>query len=77
MDSDKIKGKFSNKEYYAKDAIRILDPKQAALYWNNHVEPLDIYPSRDYKTNKALIVFVFKRDETKEVFDLWCKHELE
>ena len=58
MDSDKIKGKFSNKEYYAKDAIRILDPKQAALYWNNHVEPLDIYPSRDYKTNKALIVFV-------------------
>ena len=77
MDSDKIKGKFSHKEYYAKDAIRILDPKQAALYWNNHVEPLDIYPSRDYKTNKALIVFVFKRDETKEVFDLWCKHELE
>ena len=77
MDSDKIKGKFSNKEYYAKDAIRILDPKQAALQWNNHVEPLDIYPSRDYKTNKALIVFVFKRDETKEVFDLWCKHELE
>lgn len=77
MDSEKIKGKFSNKEYYAKDAIRILDPKQAALYWNNHVEPLDIYPSRDYKTNKALIVFVFKRDETKEVFDLWCKHELE
>lgn len=77
MDSDKIKGKFSNKEYYAKDAIRILDPKQAALYWNNHVEPLDIYPSRDYKTNKALIVFVFKRDETKEVFDLWCKHKLE
>ena len=74
---NKIKGKFSNKEYYAKDAIRILDPKQAALYWNNHVEPLDIYPSRDCKTNKALIVFVFKRDETKEVFDLWCKHELE
>lgn len=75
--NNKIKGNFSNKEYYANEAIRILDPKQAALYWNNHVEPLDIYPSRDYKTNKALIVFVFKRDETKEVFDLWCKHELE
>lgn len=74
---NKIKGKFSNKEYLASEAIRILDPRQAALYWNNHVEPLDIYPSRDYKTNKALIVFVFKRDETKEVFDLWCKHELE
>lgn len=74
---NKVKGKFSNKEYYASEAIRILDPRQAALYWNHHIEPLDIYPSRDYKTNKALIVFVFKRDETKEVFDLWCKHELE
>ena len=73
---NKIKGKFSNKEYYASEAIRILDPNQAALYWANGVEPLDIYSSRSYKTNKALIVFVFKRDETKEVFDLWCKHEL-
>lgn len=72
----KVKGKFSNKEYYASEAIRILDPSQAALYWANGVEPLDIYSSRSYKTNKALIVFVFRRDETKEVFDLWCKHEL-
>jgi hypothetical protein len=72
----KIIGKFSNKEYNAKDAIRILDPVQAALYWNNGVVPLDIFPSRDYETNKALIVYVFKRSETKQVFDLWCKHEL-
>lgn len=74
---NKIKGKYSGKEYYANDALRILDPKQAALYWNYGIEPLDIYPSRDFKTNKSLIVFVFKRNETKEVFDLWCKHELE
>lgn len=72
----KIIGKFSNKEYLASEAIRILDPNQAALYWANNVEPLDIFPSRDYKTGKALIVYVFKRSETKEVFDLWCKHEL-
>lgn len=73
---NKVKGRFSNKEYYANEAIRILDPQQAALYWAHGIEPLDIYSSRDYKTGKALIVFVFKRDETKEVFDLWCKHEL-
>ena len=73
---EKIKGKFSNKFYYANEAIRILDPMQAALYWANGVEPLDIYSSRDYKTNKALIVYVFKKSETKEVFDKRCKHEL-
>lgn len=73
---EKIKGKFSNKLYYANEAVRILDPMQAALYWANGIEPLDIYSSRDYKTNKALIVYVFKKDETKEVFDKWCNHEL-
>lgn len=72
----KIKGRFSGKEYEPSEAIRILDPMQAALYWENGVMPLDIYSSRDYKTNKALIVFVFKREDTKEVFDLWCKREL-
>lgn len=73
---EKVEGKFSNKNYYVNEAIRILDPVQAALYWANGIEPLDIYPSRDYKTNKALIVYVFKREETKDVFDKWCKHEL-
>lgn len=72
----RIKGKFSNKEYFANEAVRILNPTQAALYWCNNVEPLDIYPSRDIETQKALIVYVFRREETKEVFDLWCKREL-
>lgn len=73
---EKVKGKFSNKLYYAHEAIRILDQVQAALYWANGVEPLDIYSSRDYNTGKALIVYVFRKDDTKELFDKWCKHEL-
>ena len=72
----KVKGKYSGKWYYASEAIRILDPFQATLYWSNGIEPLDIYPSRNYETNKPLLVFVFNRSETKEVFDKWCKHEL-
>ena len=72
----KVKGKYSGKLYYASDAIRILDPFQATLYWSNGIEPLDIYPSRHYATNKPLLVFVFNRAETKDVFDKWCKHEL-
>ena len=71
-----IVGKFSKKLYHAKDAVRILDPYQAALYWANGVEPLDIYSSRNHKTGKAVIVFVFKKDETKELFDLWCQCKL-
>ncbi|MBO7518644.1 MAG: hypothetical protein J6T31_05990, partial [Methanobrevibacter sp.] len=63
---EKIKGQFSNKEYTAKEAIKILDPVQAALYWANGVEPLEIFLSRDFKTNKPLIVYVFKKEDTKE-----------
>lgn len=72
----KVKGKYSGKEYYASEAVRILDPQQAAAYWANKIVPLDIYSSRNYETNKPIIVFVFNKAETKEVFDKWCKHEL-
>lgn len=73
---NKIKGKFSEKNYDLNEVIRILDPYQAALYWANGLEPLDIYSSRDYKTNKALVVYVFDRNKTKLLFDKWCKKEL-
>jgi len=76
MDENRIAGNYSGAKYLASEAIRILDPYQAALYWNNGLEPLEIYPSRDFKTGKALIVYVFKREDTKELFDLWCKKEL-
>lgn len=72
----KIKSRFTSQDYYSNEAIRILDPMQAALYWTNGVIPLDIFPSRDYKTDKALIVYVFRKSETKEVFDKWCRREL-
>ena len=73
---NKVIGKYSGKTYCASDAIRILDPFQAAAYWANGIEPLDIYSSRHHETNKPLVVFVFNRKDTKDVFDKWCKHEL-
>lgn len=73
---NKIESRFTSQDYYASEAIRILDPFQAALYWSNGVTPLDIFPSRNYKTNKALIVYVFRKTDTKDVFDKWCRHEL-
>lgn len=73
---NKIKGKYSGKEYYAKDVVRILDPYQSAVYWASGLEPVDIYSSRDFKTNKAVIVYVFDREKSKNLFDLWCRHKL-
>ena len=72
----KITGKFSGKEYYASEAIRIMNPAQAAAYWAHGIEPLDIYSCRDVEKKPPAIAFVFRRNDTKEVFDLWCKHQL-
>lgn len=67
---------YSNEMYYPSKAIRILTPKQAAAYWLNGIKPVDIYPSRDFTTHEPVLVFVFNKEDTKEVFDLWCKKEL-
>lgn len=71
-----IKGKFSNKEYNASKAVRVLNPSQAAAYWINGVAPCDCYPSRDYETGKPVIVYIFDREQCQDVYDKWCKYEL-
>lgn len=73
---NKIKSTIFNKEYYAHEAVKILDPTQAALYWIHGLQPLDMYPSRDRKTGRAIIVYVFSRIDSKPLYDLWCKYEL-
>jgi len=73
---NKIIGKYSGKEYYASEAIRISNPLQAASYWANGLEPLDIYATRNFETHKPTIVYIFNREKSKYFFDLWCKKEL-
>ena len=63
---------YHTSRYKKDDIISILNPKQAAFYWSRGLEPIDIYPSVDLKGN-PVIVFVFKRSETKELFTEWCE----
>ena len=55
--------------------ITILNPLQAAFYVANGVDILDVQLSKDRKTDRPILVYLFKRDETKDVFDLWCKQK--
>ena len=73
---NKIIGKYSGKEYYASEVIRISNPLQAASYWMNGLEPLDIYVTRNFEKHQPTIVYIFNRDKSKPFFDLWCKKEL-
>lgn len=75
MDNDKFirKSKITGKEYDVFKSIRILNISQAIYYLENRIELQDLFISQDRKTNKSVLVFVFLRDDTKEIFDTWCK----
>ena len=59
-----------NKEYNEIECIRIVNTKQAGLYIKHKIIPKDIY------WDKETLVFVFNKNDTKLVYDLWCRHEL-
>lgn len=66
----------TGKTYNIKDTVRILNCQQVAAYMCNGAEPLDIYASRHYETGNPVLVFLFDRNATKDLYDKWCKHEL-
>lgn len=59
-----------HKEYEIEDTVRIVNTRQAGLYVKHNVPLMDLFWSRD------TLVFVFDREQSKNAYDLWCKHEL-
>ena len=73
---ESIELKRENYKYDKTEIIRIIGHNQIAAYWLNGVIPLEIYPDKDHKTGKPILIGVFKKEDTKDVFDKWVKHEL-
>lgn len=59
-----------NREYENEDIVRIVNTRQAGLYIKNNISLVDLFWSKD------TLVFVFDREQSKNAYDLWCKHEL-
>ena len=68
---NEITSEYRNKKYQTTGSIRVLNQKQAAFYWSNGVEPLDIYLSKSFETGEPRIVYVFSREDTKELYERW------
>ena len=58
------------REYEIEDTVRIVNTKQAGMYIKYNIPLVDLFWSRD------TLVFVFNREDTKEAYELWCRHEL-
>ena len=52
------------------DTIKIVNTKQAMLYIKHGVKPVDLFEDR------GVIIYIFDKKKTKELYDSWCKYEL-
>ena len=72
-----IKSNFTGKLYDPNKSVRIINMQQLAAYMANGVELLDIYISRDYKTDKPILVGIVDKEASYESYQLWCDHKLD
>lgn len=62
--------------YRTNEVVRVVNDKQFKLYVKNGAYPVDVYPSIDDKTGQDITVYVFKRDDTGDLYKKWLDHEL-
>lgn len=70
-----IESNLSPRNYTEREICRIVNQLQAKMYIKNHVYPIDLYTSCD-KNGNDIIVYIFLRSETQEVYKAWMAHEL-
>lgn len=52
------------------ETVKILDSKQVMLYVKHGVKPIDIFVDNDK------LIYVFTKDETRELYTKWLNREL-
>lgn len=69
--------RITGKSYNVFNTIRILNLKQSMAYISNGVMPVDLKIEKNDECEHPRLVFYFIKDETIEVYNKWCNHELE
>ena len=72
---NKIETHLNSKDYTLKEVNRICNVKQQIYYMNSGVYPIDVYTSIDEKSNRNIIVMIFEKSKTKELYERWCNHD--
>lgn len=68
-----MKSSTTGKYYKPSECIRLVNVKQLLFYMNNGVEILDFYPSKDFKTNEDVLVFIVNKKNSQEVYKKWLE----
>ena len=70
-----IESNLKPRSYNEKEIIRIYNRDQQTFYIDSGIYPIDLYPSYSPKNDRKIIVMIFLRNDTKEVYMKWKKYE--
>lgn len=72
----KTKSNIKSVDYSIEDVVRIVNIKQQIAYMKAGVYPIDMYVSIDTQADRDIIVMIFLKEDTREVYQKWCNYEL-
>lgn len=70
-----IESNLKPRSYNEKEIIRIYNRDQQTFYIDSGIYPIDLYPSYSPKNDRKIIVMIFLRNDTKEVYMKWKNYE--
>ena len=73
----KIKTNLNSRDYSLHEVNRICNVKQQIFYLSNNVYPIDLYTSYDDKNDRKIIVMIFEKKKTKELYKKWLNYDTE
>ena len=72
-----IKTNINARDYKYNEVVRICNVKQQIFYLSSSVYPIDIYASYDDKNDRKIIVMIFEKDKTKELYQKWLNYDVD
>lgn len=70
-----IESNLKPRSYNEKEIIRIYNRDQQTFYIDSGIYHIDLYPSYSPKNDRKIIVMIFLKNDTKEVYMKWKNYE--
>lgn len=72
-----VQTNINARDYKYNEVVRICNVKQQIFYLSSGVYPIDIYTSYDDKNDRKIIVMIFEKDKTKELYQKWLNYDVD
>lgn len=71
-----VKTNIKSRDYTQNEVVRICNIKQQIFYLGSGIYPIDIYSSYDDKNDRKIIVMIFEKEKTKNMYQKWLNYDV-